>query len=72
MKYGQLLVDIAKWTANAQVDYYLSKGEYAAAERLTKRGLIVNGGGGLVALTAAGNKLVDAFCAKVRRVKAVE
>lgn len=65
----KLLVDIAWANRDGQVEYRLATGEYAAAERLTKRGLIMNGGGGGVGITDAGEKLVGQFCSKIARVR---
>lgn len=68
----KLLVDVAWTNRNEQTPHRLTPGEYSAAERLVKRGLLMNGGGGVVGITDAGEKLVGQFCSKVQRVRGVK
>lgn len=63
----KLLVDVAWANRNGQTDFVLSPGEYAAADRLCKRGLLMNGGGGRIGITDAGEKLMNGLCDRVRR-----
>jgi hypothetical protein len=63
----KLLVDVAWHNRDGQAPYLLAKGEYAAAERLLKRGLIMNGGGGQVGITSAGEQLIVTLCGRVAR-----
>ena len=63
----KLLVDVAWANRNGQTDFVLSTGEYAAADRLVKRGFLVNGGGGRVGITDTGAKLVTLLSERVRR-----
>lgn len=63
----KLLVDVAWWNMHGQNAYALSKGEYAAAERLVKRGLLVNGGNGQVGITEAGDRVVGILSERVAR-----
>jgi hypothetical protein len=63
----KLLVDVAWTNRSGQAPHHLGKGEYAAAERLVKRGLLMNGGAGQVGMTAAGEKVIRALVEKVRR-----
>lgn len=64
----KLLVDVAWANLAGQVGYHLSKGEYAAAERLVGRGLLVNGGAGTVGITDLGQRLTNRFSERLRRV----
>lgn len=68
----KLLVDAA-WACRAgQMFHQLSSGQYAAADRLVARGLLVNGGGGRVMITGDGDRLVDRLSERVRRVPVKE
>lgn len=66
----KLLVDVA-WANREKQSYLVPMVMYSAAERLTKRGLIVNGGGGTVQLTHAGEVLVVQLENKIQKVRAV-
>lgn len=68
----KLLVNVAWANRNGQVDYRLASGEYSAVDRLVKKGLLMSGGGGLVGITASGEKLVEQFCSKIKRVRGVK
>ena len=63
----KLLVDVAWTNRNGQNAHLLAIGEYAAAERLVLRGLLLNAGEGAVGITAAGERVVRGLCERVRR-----
>jgi len=63
----KLLIDVAWMNRSGQAPHPLSKGEYAAADRLVGHGLLVNVGGGSVGITAAGERLVGRLSERVRR-----
>ena len=60
----KLLVGVA---CNGQEPYELSNGELSAADRLVKRGFLVNVGGGIVGITGDGDELVMKLMHKMRR-----
>lgn len=63
----KLLVDVAWVNRSGQTAYALSNGEFAAADRLTKRGLLVNCGGGMVGITGDGDRLIGRLVERVRK-----
>lgn len=63
----KLLVDVVWVNRSGQTPYALSKGEYAAADRLVKRGLLMNNGLGEVCPTGDGDELVRRLCTKVAK-----
>lgn len=63
----KLLVDVAWLNRNGQKPYELINGEFSAADRLVKRRLLVNVGGGIVGITGDGDELVMKLMHKMRR-----
>jgi hypothetical protein len=63
----KLLVDVAWLNRSAQTVYKLSSSEYAAADRLCKHGLLMNGGAGIVGITDDGSHLVKTLCDRIRK-----
>jgi len=63
----KLLVDVAWANRGSQTAYKLARGEYAAADRLTKRDLLINAGGGTVGISAAGERIVHSFSMRIRK-----
>lgn len=63
----KLLVDVAWHNRDGQKPYALSRGEFAAADRLVRRGYLMNGGGGDVGITEDGSELVSKLSHRVRK-----
>lgn len=63
----KLLVDVAWHNRDGQKAYELSRGEYAAADRLTNRGILVNVGAGCVGISADGRELVGKLSGKAAK-----
>lgn len=64
----KLLVDVAWANRASQTPYALVKGQYAAADRLVARNLLVNAGGGDVGITSDGERLINSFVERIKRV----
>ena len=63
----KLLIDVAWHNRDGQKPYALSWGEFAAADRLVKRELLVNIGGGDIGITADGDELVSKLSHRVQK-----
>lgn len=63
----KLLVDVAWTNRHGQMAHKLARGEYAAADRLTKRALLVNAGGGAVGISAEGERIIHSFSMRIRK-----